>query len=189
MKKIAIFASGSGTNAENIVKYFQGHPEIEVSVIVANRKAAGVVERAERLGMPCLYFPKEEWASGENVLKAMRERDIDLIVLAGFLAMIPNALLEAYPDRIINIHPSLLPKYGGKGMYGDHVHQAVIANHETESGITIHYVNAHIDSGAPIAQFSCPVLPDDTPATLAARIHSLEYTHYPPIIAHLLITR
>lgn len=186
MKKIAIFASGSGTNAENIVRYFTGHPEIEVSLIVTNRKGAGVVERAERLGVLCLYFPKEEWADGKKVMEAMREHRVDMIVLAGFLAMVPNALLEAYPERIINIHPSLLPKYGGKGMYGKHVHEAVVANHETESGITIHHVNAQIDSGATIAQFRCPVLTDDTPDTLAERVHALEYAHFPKEIERLL---
>lgn len=186
MKKIAIFASGDGSNAENIANYFHDNPEIEVSLIVTNRKAARVTERAARLGIPCLYFPKEEWGQGTQVLNALRERDICFIVLAGFLAMISNALLDAYPQRIVNIHPSLLPKYGGKGMHGDHVHEAVINNHETQSGITIHYINELCDQGTVISQHVCPVYPDDTPDTLAARVHALEYLHYPQVIASLL---
>lgn len=197
MKKIAIFASGSGTNAENIIRYFnlENRGVAEVALVVTNRATAAVVERVARYDVPCLHFQKEEWVSGQNVLRAMREKGIDFIVLAGFLAMVPQALLAAYPQRIVNIHPSLLPKYGGKGMYGDRVHQAVIAAGDEVSGITIHYVDEHFDNGAPIAQFFCRVITSatalqgelpDTPATLAQRINSLEYAWYPIVIYRLI---
>ncbi len=189
MKKLAIFASGSGTNAEAIARYFHSHPEVEVALIVTNRQSAPVTERAKRLGIPCLYFPKEEWRTGENVLEALQERHIDFIALAGFLAMVPAPLLDAFPQKIVNIHPSLLPKYGGKGMHGDHVHEAVIANGESQSGITIHYINDRCDEGAIIQQYTCPVLPTDTPADLAARVHELEYKHFPKAIETLMLSK
>lgn len=186
-KNIAIFASGNGTNAENIIRYFQAKQEgITVSVIVANRRQAQVFERAERLQVPCIYMAREKWVTGEAVLHLLKEYQIDFIVLAGFLARVPDPILHAYPQQIINIHPSLLPKFGGKGMYGDRVHQAVVEAGEQESGITIQYINECYDEGDIIAQYRCPVFPEDTPQDVAQRVHALEYTHYPEIIEKLL---
>ncbi|MDO4163128.1 MAG: phosphoribosylglycinamide formyltransferase [Bacteroides sp.] len=185
-KNIAIFASGSGTNAENIIRYFRVKGGAQVVLVVTNRKDAYVAERARRLQVPCVYQPKEEWAEGNNVLALLEEKSVDFIVLAGFLARIPDRLLRAYPDRIVNIHPSLLPKFGGKGMYGNRVHEAVLAAGEAESGITIHYINEHYDEGTVIAQYRCPVLPTDTAEELAQRVHSLEYEYYPKEIEVLM---
>ena len=187
-KNIAIFASGNGTNAENIIRYFQDRKaNAEVVVVLCNRQEAKVFERAERYQVPCLYITKEEWQTGSAILALLQGKySVDFIVLAGFLARVPDVLLRAYPDRIVNIHPSLLPKFGGKGMYGNRVHQAVLQAGEQESGITIHYINEHYDEGAIIAQYRCPVFPDDTPETLAQRVHALEYEHYPETIARLL---
>jgi phosphoribosylglycinamide formyltransferase-1 len=184
---IAILASGSGTNAENIIRYFQEKRSgSQVSLVITNRQQATVRERASRLSVPCLYFGKEAWESGEAVLAALREYRADWVILAGFLLRVPEAILNAYPDKVINIHPALLPKYGGKGMYGDHVHTAVIAAGEKESGITIHFVNERYDEGAIIRQVSCPVLPEDTPHTLAQRIHVLEYAYFPQTIEEVI---
>lgn len=187
-KKIAILASGAGSNAVNLIQRFNtpGSP-IHVAVVITNRAKAPVREKAEDLGVECLYFPKEQWNDGQLVVAALRERGVDMVVLAGFLAMIPQSLLDAYPERIVNIHPSLLPRHGGKGMYGIHVHEAVLEAGDILSGITIHYINEHYDQGAIIAQRECPVMPDDTPATLAERVHALEYEHYPQVISDLLL--
>lgn len=185
-RKIAILASGSGTNAENIIRYFDRKGSARVELVLSNRQHAFVLERAKGLGVPCAWFGKSDWENGEAVLAALREHDIDFVVLAGFLARVPDNVLHAYPNRMINIHPSLLPKFGGKGMYGDRVHEAVIAAGERESGITIHYTNERYDEGAVICQVTCPVLPDDTPDSLAQRIHRLEYEHYPQVIERLL---
>lgn len=185
-KNIAIFASGSGTNAENIIRYFKDSDAVQVSVVLSNRWDAFVLERVREFSLPALFYGKSEWADGDEILLALRRYDIDFIVLAGFLARVPDKLLHVYSDRIINIHPSLLPKFGGKGMYGDHVHQAVIAAGEKESGITIHYINERYDEGAVISQVKCPVLPEDTPESLADRIHALEYDCYPRVIEQLL---
>lgn len=185
-KKIAVLASGSGTNAENIIRYFREKDSACVSLVLTNRQNAFVLERAKGLEVPCACFGKADWESGEPVLAMLREHDIDFVVLAGFLARIPDTILHAYPNKMINIHPSLLPKFGGKGMFGDRVHEAVIAAGETESGITIHYTNEHYDEGAIICQVKCPVLPGDTPETLAQRIHALEYENYPKVIDGLL---
>lgn len=186
-KNIAIFASGNGTNAENIIRYFQENGEVRVKLVLSNRRSAFVLERAARLGVPSACLTKEEWADGWAVLALMKEAEIDFIVLAGFLARVPDCLLRAYPDKIVNIHPSLLPKFGGKGMYGEHVHEAVLAAGEQESGITIQYINEHFDEGAIICQQKCPVLPDDTPDTLAARVHALEYEYYPRVVEQLVL--
>jgi len=185
-KNIAVLASGSGTNAENIIRYFREKGAARVALVLTNRRDAFVLERAKGLGVPCACFPKSEWESGEAVLAMLRSHEIDFVVLAGFLARVPDVVLHAYPDKMINIHPSLLPKFGGKGMYGDRVHEAVIAAGEQESGITIHYTNERYDEGAVICQLKCPVLPDDTPDSLAQRIHQLEYEHYPKVIEQLL---
>ena len=185
-KNIAIFASGSGSNAENIIRYFQKNDSALVSLVLSNKSDAYVLERAHRLGVPCNVFTKEDWIAGDEILAVLQEYRIDFIVLAGFLVRVPDLLLHAYPDKIINIHPALLPKFGGKGMYGDKVHQAVVSAGEKETGITIHYINEHYDEGAIIFQASCPVLPSDTPDEVAAKVHALEYAHYPHVIESLL---
>lgn len=180
--KIAIFASGSGTNAENIIQYFSEKISFQVVLIVSNKQDAYVLERARKYNIPSVVFSKNDFVKGDDVLSILREYEIDFIVLAGFLLRVPENLLEAYPDRIINIHPALLPKYGGKGMYGDRVHEAVVAAGEHESGITIHYVNGNYDEGNIIFQASCKVLPSDTPQDVAKKVHALEYKYYPTVI-------
>jgi len=185
MKNICIFASGSGSNAENISKYFRGSGTASVSLILTENPNAYVLERAKNLNIPGMLFTMEQLRNG-SVLRLLSERSIHFVVLAGFLKLIPGAIIDAYPNRIVNIHPALLPKYGGKGMYGDRVHQAVIAAGERESGITIHYVNSHYDEGDIIFLAKCPVMPNDTVDTLACRVHELEYVHYPLVIEQLL---
>ena len=186
MKHIAILASGSGTNAENISRYFAGSTEIRVAVVLSNNQKAGVHERVGKLGIPSFVFTREEFAEGTVILKKLAEYKVDLVVLAGFMNKISEVLLNAYPNKMINIHPSLLPKYGGKSMYGMHVHEAVVAAGEKETGITIHYLNDQYDKGDVIFQTSCPVYPSDTPEEVAARVHDLEYTYYPQVIGNLL---
>lgn len=182
MKKIAIFASGSGSNAENIICFFAQNPEICVNSVFCNVPDAYVLERAKKYHIPAYVFNREELRNPAKVLHQLKSQDIDFIVLAGFLWLMPECITAAYPNRIINIHPALLPSYGGKGMYGHHVHQAVIAAGEKESGITIHYINNRYDEGDIIYQAKCPVLSTDTPDTLAARVHELEYLHFPRVI-------
>ncbi len=186
MKRIAIFASGSGTNMQRIAEYFQGNPAVEVSVLVCNKAGAGVIQRAEKLKIPVLMINRSDFYQSDAITKQLIDLQIDLIVLAGFLWLIPDHLLQAFPHRIINIHPALLPKYGGKGMFGEHVHQAVITANEAESGITIHYVNEHYDEGAVIFQASFRLVSGETPDSLAQRIHQLEYRHFPEVIERLL---
>jgi len=186
MKKIAILASGSGTNAESITNYFKHHPEIEVDVILSNRADAYVHERAKRLGVESGVFTREELKKPDGVAGYLEKRNINLVVLAGFLWLIPDALLNTFPGKIINIHPALLPAYGGKNMYGKRVHEAVLAAGEKESGITIHYVDEIYDHGKIIFQARCTVEKGDTPDRLAGRIHELEYKHYPKEIEKLL---
>jgi phosphoribosylglycinamide formyltransferase-1 len=185
MRKIALFASGSGTNVENIVCYFQNNIQIVFPLIISNNVDAYVHERAKKLGIPSFTINKKGFETGE-VLKLLKEYDIDWIVLAGFLLKIPQNMIDAYPDKIINIHPALLPKYGGKGMYGSHVHEAVVANKETESGITIHYVNENYDEGKHLFQAKCPILSTDTPEDVARKVHELEYKYFPLIIEKLI---
>lgn len=185
-KNIAIFASGSGTNAENIIRYFTENDSAKVRLVLSNKKEAYVLERARRLGIPCEVFTKGEWESADEILAVLRSYRIDFIVLAGFLLRVPDALLHNYPDKIINIHPALLPKFGGKGMYGDRVHAAVVAAGEKESGITIHYIDEHYDEGSILFQAQCPVLPEDTPADVAQKVHALEYEWFPKIIAGVI---
>ena len=186
MKRIAVFASGSGSNAENIAKYFAGNDNVDITLIVSNKKDAFVHERAKNLGVESVTFSKSDFEGTDNVLNYLKMKNIDFIVLAGFLLKVPENLIEAFPYRIINIHPALLPKYGGKGMYGDNVHKAVIANGEKESGITIHYVNENYDEGAIIFQARCAILPSDTYEDVAKKVHALEYTHFPEVISKLL---
>lgn len=186
MKQIAIFASGTGTNAENIVRYFANSDTVKVALVLSNNRNAGVHERVNRLGVPSFVFSKDEFASGTPILEKLAEYDVCYIVLAGFMSKISDAILQAFPGKIVNIHPALLPKYGGKGMYGMHVHEAVVKSGESESGITIHYINENYDEGAIIFQAACPVLPTDSAEEVAARVHALEYQHYPSVIESLL---
>ena len=181
MKKIALLASGSGSNVENIVRYFKNKKEYTFPLILSNKADAYVHERAKQLQIPSFTIPKAGFENGEALLLLKRQA-IDYIVLAGFLLKIPANFLAAYPDKIINIHPALLPKYGGKGMYGSHVHEAVVANRESETGITIHYVNENYDEGKLIFQARCDVLPTDTPDDVANKVHALEYRHFPEVI-------
>lgn len=184
MKNIAIFASGSGTNAENIVKYFEDQEDLNIKCICSNNKEAFVLQRATRLGIPSMAFNREQFYSTDFVSKYLQKQGVDCIVLAGFLWLIPEYLVKNY--TIVNIHPALLPQYGGKGMYGDRVHRAVVENGESESGITIHFVNERYDEGHVIFQAKCPVLPTDTPNDVAQKVHALEYEHFPRVIAEVL---
>lgn len=185
---IAIFASGAGSNAQKIIERFAGPKNrIKVSLLVCNRPKAGVLSIAAQHNIPSLLIEKEQFFNGDGYIGELREKHIDFIVLAGFLWKLPPALVKAYPGKIINIHPALLPRYGGKGMYGHHVHEAVIAAGEKESGITVHYVDEIYDNGAIIFQAACPVLPGDTADILAARIHELEHRHYPSIIEQTIL--
>ncbi|MDR0863447.1 MAG: phosphoribosylglycinamide formyltransferase [Candidatus Symbiothrix sp.] len=186
VRKVALLASGSGSNAENIVRYFENNPDIKFPIILSNNPDAYVHERAKRLNIPSFTIRKSGFENGE-ALRLLKEQGIDFIVLAGFLLKIPENLLKEYPNRIINIHPALLPKYGGKGMYGSHVHEAVVANKETESGITIHYVNENYDEGAPIFQARCEVLPTDSAEDVAEKVHALEYRYFPEVIGRVVL--
>jgi phosphoribosylglycinamide formyltransferase-1 len=186
MKRIAVFASGSGTNAENLIRYFRTKPGARVELVLSNRPGAGVLERARGLGVETEIFNRDTFYGSSEVADLLRSKSIDFLVLAGFLWLVPDGLLEAFKGRIVNIHPALLPRYGGKGMYGEHVHRAVIDSGDTESGITIHYVNREYDKGDIIFQARCPVRKNDTPATLASRVHELEYRHFPEVVEQLL---
>ena len=186
MKNIAIFASGSGTNAENLILFFRTSKNGRVSFVLSNRKDAGVIVRAQSLDVETIVFNREQFYHSEEVLKLLIERDIDFVVLAGFLWLVPDNLLDSYENRMVNVHPALLPKYGGKGMFGHHVHAAVIENQEKESGISIHWVNREYDEGSIVFQARCEVKADDTPDTLASRIHQLEYDHFPVVVEKLL---
>ena len=184
--RIAIFASGAGSNAQKIIDHFKNSDHRIISLIVCNKPGAGVLSIAEKENIPSLLIDKEKFFRGNAYTDELKQAGIDFIVLAGFLWKVPDALIQAYPGKIINIHPALLPNYGGKGMYGNFVHEAVIAAGEKESGITIHYVDGHYDNGDIIFQARCAVSKNDTPATLANRIHQLEHEHYPQVIENLL---
>jgi len=184
--RIAVFASGSGSNAQRIAEYFAETGMLEISAIYCNNPAAFVLERAKSLGIPSVVFNRDSFYNSASVLEDLQRRETDWIILAGFLWLIPENILQAFPHRIINIHPALLPKYGGKGMYGMKVHQAVIAARDAESGITIHYVNEHYDEGDIIYQARCKINKEDTPEILAAKIHELEYAHFPAVIGKLV---
>ncbi len=187
-KRIAIFASGNGSNAENIIRYFReaGSPDVEPALVVCNKADAYVLERAARLGVPSVVVPRKDFKNEELVTKILRDNEIDFIVLAGFLVMIPEYLVNLYPGKIVNIHPSLLPKYGGKGMYGSHVHEAVVAAGEKESGITIHVVDEHYARGPILFQAKVALLPSDAPDDVAAKVHELEYAHFPRVIGEVI---
>lgn len=186
LTRLAIFASGAGSNAQKVIDHFRNNPKIEISLIVCNKPGAGVLNIAIKENIPVLLIDREKFFRGNAYTDELQENKIDFIVLAGFLWKIPDALIRAFRNRIINIHPALLPNYGGKGMYGNHVHEAVIAAGEKESGITIHYVDEHYDNGDIIFQARCPVLPGDTPELLAQRIHQLEHEHFPKVIENCL---
>lgn len=186
MKRIAIFASGSGSNAENIHDYFSTREDVEISLILTNNPDAFVIERAKKLNIECIVFNREQFAKSDEVVTILKDANIDLVVLAGFLWLVPSNLIKAYPNKIVNIHPALLPNYGGKGMYGDNVHKAVIENQEPVSGITIHYVNEKYDDGEHVFQVACEVKPNDTPEKLAEKIHALEYEHFPKVVERVL---
>lgn len=184
MKRIAIFASGAGSNAYQLLKHLENNQQLAVSAIVSNKADAGVLKHAEQFGVPAHILSREEFYQTELLLHHLSERAIDFLVLAGFLWLIPDYLLDAFPGRIINLHPSLLPAYGGKGMYGRRVHEAVLQAGEKESGITIHEVNARYDEGRVLLQARCKVLPDDRPEVLASRVQSLEHAFFPVTVAH-----
>ncbi len=186
MRRIIIFASGSGTNAENIIEHFKNSQLAEVSYVVSNNSNAGVLERAKRLNVPFKVFTKKDIGT-ESFMKFLKKH-ADFIVLAGFLLKIPDEMITFFPNTIVNIHPALLPKYGGKGMYGMHVHRAVVANKESQTGITIHYVNEHYDEGAIIFQKSVAIDANDTPDDVAAKIHILEQENFPKVIEKLIKT-
>jgi phosphoribosylglycinamide formyltransferase-1 len=187
MRNIAILASGSGTNAENIINYFSNRNTAQVSLVLSNKRQAMVLKRAEEHNIRTVFFEHKEFYVTGKVLRYLALYKIDFIVLAGFLWLVPENIIESFPGRIINIHPALLPAYGGKGMYGDVVHKAVIGNHDTESGITIHYVNKLYDKGAIIFQTRCKVDPKETFDSLATKVHALEYLHYPKVIEDLVV--
>lgn len=184
--RIAIFASGSGSNAQRIAEYFSGSGLLEISAIYCNNPKAYVLERAELLGIPSVVFNRNEFYHTSLISNDLKRRKTDWIVLAGFLWLIPDSILKAFPQRIINIHPALLPAYGGKGMFGMKVHESVIASREKQSGITIHHVNELYDEGDIIFQATCQVQPGDTPEMLAAKIHELEYEYFPVVIGKLV---
>jgi len=187
MKNLAIFASGSGTNAENIARLFHQGNRVRVAVVLCNRRSAGVYDRMKALGVPVIYIPSSTWDSApQTVVDTLAPYNIDLVVLAGFMRTVRPEIINAYPGRIINIHPSLLPAYGGKGMYGHHVHEAVIAAGETKSGVSVHYVTDKIDGGEIIMQQSVEITPEDTPETLESKIHPIEYSLYPRAIVAAL---
>ena len=188
MTNIAIFVSGSGTNCENLIKYFAHSEHIKCALVVSNKSDAFALVRAERLGVPTAVVPKAQLNDADHTLSLMRQYDIDFIVLAGFLPLIPDFLIEAYPRRIVNLHPALLPKYGGKGMWGHHVHEAVKAAGETETGMTVHYVSAVCDGGEIFAQYRCTLSPDDTVDDIAEKEHQLEMKYFPKVVEQVLKT-
>jgi phosphoribosylglycinamide formyltransferase 1 len=187
MKHIAIFASGEGTNAQNIIDYFKHSDKVKVALVVSNKSTANVLNRAKKEGVPTLLISRTDFYENDNTINALRAAHIDFIVLAGFLWMIPKNLIQAFPNKMINIHPALLPKFGGKGMYGMHVHTAVVQAGETETGISIHYVNEHYDEGEVIAQHRCTISKHDTPEIVAQKIHKLEQDFFPQAIEHCLL--
>ena len=188
MKKtnIAIFVSGGGTNCENLIRYFDGSDKVCCALVVSNKAEALALERAQRLGVPTAVTPKAQLNDPEVMLPLLREYHIDFIVLAGFLPLVPDFLLDAFPRRIINLHPALLPKYGGKGMWGHHVHEAVKAAGETETGMTVHWVSPVCDGGEIIALFSCSLSPDDSVDDIAEKEHQLEMQYFPKVVEQVL---
>ena len=185
MKRLSIFVSGNGTNLQRIAEYFANNPEVEIANVMCNNPKAYSIERAKNLGIPLRMITKQDFNS-ETFVQELQNLDIDLIVLAGFLWKVPEALIKAFPKRIVNIHPALLPKYGGKGFYGEYVHEAVVAAKEPFSGITVHYVNELYDSGEIILQDHVALYENETPDSLAAKIHQLEQAYFPVAIEYVL---
>lgn len=185
--RLAILGSGNGTNAQQISEHFANHQQVEVNCIIYNKKDAYIAQRAKNLGIDAQYFGRADFYDSSAVLDYLKERHIDWVILAGFLWLVPQNLLEAFPNRIINIHPALLPNYGGKGMYGHHVHEAVVANRETESGITIHLVDQHYDRGTILFQAKCQLSSEDTADSLAQKIHLLERDYFPKVIEETVL--
>jgi len=185
-KNIAVFASGNGSNAQNIVEYFRDNKQVNVKLFLTNKKDAYVIERAKNLNIPCIVFTGKEMREGKKVVNVLKDYSIDFIVLAGFLLRIPQNLIELFPNKIVNIHPALLPKYGGKGMYGDFVHQAVKEAGDTKTGITIHYVNEYYDEGQIVFQKEVALSSDDTAESIAEKVHALEYAFFPKVIDDIL---
>ncbi|WBU90586.1 phosphoribosylglycinamide formyltransferase [Cellulophaga omnivescoria] len=186
MKRIVLLASGSGSNVENIANYFKDNPLVTITCVLTNKRDAKVIDRCNRLNISCLHFNRESFSKTDCLLNIIKGMEPDLIILAGFLLKIPQKFVTAFPNKIINIHPALLPKYGGKGMYGMHVHNAVKNNNETKTGITIHYVNENYDEGAIIYQAETEINSNDTADNIAAKVHTLEYEHFPKVINQLL---
>jgi len=186
MTGLAIFVSGSGTNMQRIATYFKHHAQVNVNLVVCNNPEAGAIAKAKALDIPLLMIDRNSLKNTQKLIEELRKHEIDWLILAGFLWLIPQALIKAFPSKIVNIHPALLPAYGGKGMYGEKVHQAVIKNGEKYSGITIHFVNEQYDAGAIIFQQQLEIQPNDTPSSLAGRIHQLEHKHYPEVIENLI---
>ncbi len=187
MKNIAIFVSGSGTNCENIIRHFSGHQQVNIALVLSNRADAYALVRAQRLGVPTAVVSKSEFNDEKKMNSLLDSYHIDFIVLAGFLLMVPSFLIRRYDRRMLNIHPALLPKHGGKGMYGHHVHEAVKAAGDTETGMTVHWVSDVCDGGEIIAQFSTPLSPDDTPDDIAHKEHLLEMEHFPKVIEKTIL--
>ncbi len=180
--KIALFASGSGTNVENIANYFDGRTTAKPVCVLCNKPDAFVLERAKRLNLDSMTFNRTDFNDGKKIMEYLAKHDIDMIVLAGFLWLVPQYLIDAYPSRIVNIHPALLPKFGGKGMYGMHVHEAVKQSGETETGITIHLIDGNYDKGSTVFQAKVAIDPSDSPDDIANKVHALEYKYYPEVI-------
>ncbi len=181
MIRLAVLATGTGTNAENLIKYFTGHALISVTLVLTNNPEAKVLQKAARHQVEAKVFTRDYWSRPGIILEFLFSRQIDYLILAGFLIKIKPEIVEAYPGKILNIHPALLPRYGGKGMYGEKVHRSVLLNGDQESGITIHVVDVNYDEGRILFQATCPVMPDDSVETLARRVHELEYRHYPRV--------
>lgn len=184
--KIAIFASGNGTNAQRIMEYFKENDAVDVSLVLSNNSNAGVLDRAKRMDVPAFTFDKATWQEGTELAKVLEAHQINFVVLAGFLWLIPHWLIRKYPQKMVNIHPALLPKYGGKGMYGSHIHRAVLNAGEKESGITIHYVDEAYDTGTTIFQTSFEITDNETLESLETKIHALEHEYFPKVIENLL---
>jgi len=185
--RIAMLASGRGTNVANFIEYFKLHELIEVALVVSDLPEAGVLKRAAKTAVPHILIRRQQWSDQELVLGLFRQNNIEFIVLAGFLSKVPDYLIREYPERILNVHPALLPRFGGKGMYGFKVHQAVLNNRETESGITIHFVNEFYDEGPIVFQAKCPIDPDETAESLAHKVQQLEYQFYPKVVEEIAL--
>ncbi len=188
MKRLAVFVSGGGTNLQRIAEYFAPNPEVEIACVVSNSKEAYANQRAKNLGLPLIMIDRQKF-NDKSFSEELKSLKVDWVILAGFLWLVPQHLIDAFPNKIINIHPALLPKYGGKGFYGHHVHEAVVAAHEKESGITIHYVNERYDSGNIIFQTKVALSKNDTPDDVAAKIHVLEQMNFPVVIENLLFEK